>query len=40
MKTVFIGDPINAKLNENLIDFVFPDLLTFARQTVLNPTNA
>jgi histidinol-phosphate phosphatase family protein len=40
MKTVFIGDPINARLNENLIDFVFPDLLTFARQTVLNPTNA
>lgn len=40
MKTVFIGDPKNAKLNENLIDFVFPDLITFARETVLNPTNA
>lgn len=40
MRTVFIGDPLFAKHNENLIDFVFPDLLTFARETVLNLTNA
>lgn len=30
MKTVLIGDPVLARKNPFLIDFVFPDLITFA----------
>jgi D-glycero-D-manno-heptose 1,7-bisphosphate phosphatase len=30
MKTVFIGDPKIARHNPHLIDFLFPDLITFA----------
>ncbi len=30
MKTVFIGSPSLARINPHLIDFVFPDLITFA----------
>lgn len=40
MKTVFIGDPMCAKHNAAVIDFVFPDLLTFACSIKLNPPNA
>ncbi len=40
MKTVFIGDPNTAKQNAAFIDFVFPDLLTFARSIKLNSPKA
>ncbi len=31
MKTVLIGNPFLARMNPFLIDFVFPDLITFAK---------
>jgi histidinol-phosphate phosphatase family protein len=40
MKTVFIGDPSFAKQNAVFVDFVFPDLLTFARLMKLNSPKA
>ncbi|MDY0104549.1 MAG: HAD-IIIA family hydrolase [Lentimicrobium sp.] len=40
MRTVFIGDPECAKQNALIIDFVFPDLLTFANSIKLNSPKA
>lgn len=38
MKTVYIGDPLLARENPHLIDFVFPDLSIFASSLAdLNP---
>jgi len=36
MKTVFIGDPQPARDHPHLVDFVFPDLITFAKSIVVS----
>lgn len=40
MRTVFIGEGARSALKPNLVDFIYPDLLTFAREISLKSSNA